>query len=113
MNRYIAGVAEVSELKEDKISRKIIYGDLDKDGDEDVTTLSILGFETGGNFYVQSLAVFSNTDGKFSAVTDIDVGSFTKGYAELKSVKNGKIYIEVNGKNKSYILKDNKLVEFK
>lgn len=110
MNKYIAGVAKVSDLMEHKEERKIIYGDLDNDGDDDVAVLSLLGFKTGGNFYVQSLAVFRNNEGKYNAITDTDVGSFSKGYAELKSIKNGTIIVEVDAKRKNYTLKNNQLI---
>ncbi|MGI8641252.1 MAG: serine/threonine protein kinase [Pyrinomonadaceae bacterium] len=125
INKYLSGIAKVKEFQEFKESRKVFYGDLDNDEDDDAAVLSVMGFKTGGNYYAQILAVFKNDAGTFSAVTDTEVGAKLYRDAEFKSIKNGRIYFDtmtydkdkdaaccpsIKGKT-SYNLSGNKLVE--
>ena len=124
INRYIAGVAKVTGFfEDDKKSRKIVYGDIDDDGDEDAVVFFAL-FPKGGNGDDDYIAVFRNNEGQFVDVTYTKVASRGIRYVELKRIKDGKILLDtfrysdedaqccpsINGKT-SYVLNGNKLVE--
>ncbi|HEY0427059.1 MAG TPA: serine/threonine-protein kinase [Pyrinomonadaceae bacterium] len=125
MNKYLAGVAKVSDFKEMKQSREIHYGDLDNDGDEDVAVLTSMENASGGNDYAQTLAVFRYEDGKYTAVTDENIGGKMFRDAKFKSIKNGRIYFDTMAYDEdkdaaccpsikgstSYMLSGNTLVE--
>lgn len=125
INKYLAGVASVQGYQEFKESRKLHYGDLDGDGDEDVVVDSVMGMKTGGNFYTQVLSAYKNSDGKFTAITDVAIGGKLYRDAEFKSFRNGKIFynLKIYDKDKdpaccpsikgktSYALSGEKLVE--
>lgn len=124
MNKYLAGVAKVEDGVEEKSDREIVYGDLDNDGDDDVIAIQLL-HPDGGNGWWQKLSVFRNENGKFIAVTDIQVGANMHRSADFKSIKNGRIYFDtmtydedkdaaccpsIKGRT-SYVLNANKLIE--
>jgi len=126
INRYISGVAEVSGASEYKEARKIIYGDVDGDRDEDAVVQFTIEGEGGGNYYAFYLAVFRNENGKFKPLTDEVVGGKLKRNVALKQIKNGKIYLDTEDYDKDdgaccpsikgktvYILKNKKLKEVK
>ena len=112
-------------FEDDKKIRKIAYGDLDNDGDEDAVVFFAL-FPKGGNHDTDYLAVFRNTEGKFEPVTDTAVGERGVRYVDLREIKSGKIHLDtskysdqdgqccpsIKGKT-TYILSGNKLVEVK
>lgn len=122
MNRYLAGVAKVKGMEILK-NEKVIYGDLDNDGDEDAAVSSMFGYK-GGNGYGFFLAVFRNDNGQFKSVTDIQTGSKVSRTPTLKQIKNGRIIFNtlslaendpyccpsIKGTT-SYVLKENKLIE--
>lgn len=115
INNYLAAVVKTLGNKkhlEHKDSREVLFGDLDNDGDEVVAAGFVIGFKSGGNWNVVTLAVFRNEDGKFKGVTDEQIGGFFNGYANLKYIKNGKIYVE-NNELVSYKLNGNKVVKGK
>lgn len=130
MNRYIAGVAKVSDSDEYPELRKSVYGDLDADGDDDVVVQFILGEKTknmGAGFsHATHIAIFKNSDGIFEAVTDEFVGGSYDREFHLQEIKNGTIVgkIEVCPEGgrvaaceklqkgiASYVLKNNKIVK--
>ena len=127
IDRYIAGVAKVSDASEYEEARKIIYGDLDGDGDEDAAAqFTLEGVGGGGNNYGFYLAVFRNENGKLTGVTDDAIGGKlnrdvtftkiedgkmlfdTKGYAE----DDGACCPSIEGKT-AYVLEGEKLIEKK
>lgn len=126
IDRYIKGVAKVSDAAEYEQGRKILYGDLDGDGDEDAVAQFTVEGMGGGNNYGFWLAVFRNDGGKFSGVTDEVVGGKMNRNVELEKIEGGKIYLDttsydgddgaccpsIEGKT-SYILQGKKLVENK
>lgn len=104
---------------------KIVYGDLDKDGDLDgIADMSWREAQSGHITTINTrLAVFSNLNGQFSFLTDIDPG--TIGYDPM-TFKNGKILVTEYGwtsddpsccpsiRNKvAYALQGSKLVKVK
>jgi len=91
INRYLAGVAKVSDaVEEDKSLRKIIKGDLDGDGDDDTVVQFILTPNAGNNGAI-CIAVFINDNGKFKGVTDEIVGGNHLRDFEMESVEPGRI----------------------
>ena len=96
-NRYLAGVVKANGHSEYKETRKIVYGDIDNDGDEDaVVGFVLLVPELGMSGYEISIAVFRNNYGKFEGVTDGKVGGrYWRGF-KLVAVANGSILGVVN-----------------
>ncbi len=91
MNRYLAGVAKVSNGdEEDKTLRKVVYGDIDGDGDNDAVVQFVVVPNAGNNSGV-FLAVFINNDGKFKGITDDVVGGNHLRDFEVESVQPGRI----------------------
>jgi len=126
IDKYIAGVAKVSDASEYKEARKILYGDIDGDGDEDAIVQFTIEGMGGGNNYGFSLAAFKNDDGKLTAITDEVVGGKMNREVELKRIEKGVIYLDtkeyaendgaccpsIAGKT-SFVLEGKKLVEKK
>lgn len=126
IDKYIAGVAKVSDGEEYKDARKVLYGDIDGDGDEDAVAQFTVEGMGGGNNYSFELAVFKNDGGKLTAVTDEVVGGKLNRNVELKRIEKGVIYLDtkeyaeddgaccpsIEGKT-SYVLQGKKLVEKK
>lgn len=126
IDKYIAGVAKVSDASEYKEARKILYGDIDGDGDDDAIVQFTIEGMGGGNNYGFSLAAFKNDDGKLTAITDEVVGGKMNREVELKRIEKGVIYLDtkeyaendgaccpsIEGKT-SFVLEGKKLVEKK
>lgn len=126
IEKYIAGVAKVSDADEYKEARKIIYGDLDGDGDEDAAAQFTIEGMGGGNNYTFYLAVFKNENGKFTAVTDEVVGGKLNRDIEFKKIESGKMFFDTKSYGKddgaccpsiagktSFVLEGNKIIEKK
>lgn len=126
INRYIAGVARTSGASEYKEARKIVYGDIDGDGDADAAVQFTIEGAGGGNMYTFYLAVFRNENGKLKVVTDDAVGGKLNRNVTLQQIKAQKIYLDTEEyaendgaccpsiKGKAvYVLKNNKLAEIK
>lgn len=127
IDRYIAGVAKVSDAVEYNEARKIIYGDLDGDGDEDAAAqFTLEGVGGGGNNYSFYLAVFRNEDGKLKGVTDDAIGGKLNRDVTFTKIENGKMLFDTKGYDDddgaccpsiegktAYVLEGNKLVEKK
>lgn len=126
INRYIAGVARTSGASEYKEARKIVYGDVDGDGDADAAVQFTIEGMGGGNNYAFYLAVFRNENGKLKPLTDEVVGGKLNRSVTLQKIGDRKIYLDteeyaendgaccpsIKGKT-VYLLKNNKLTEQK
>lgn len=126
IDRYVAGVAKVSDATEYKEARKIIYGDLDGDGDEDAAAQFTIEGMGGGNNYGFYLAVFRNENGKFAGITDDVIGGKLNRDITLTKIEDGKMLFDtksydtddgaccpsIEGKT-AYILEGKKLIEKK
>lgn len=126
INRYIAGVARTSGASEYREARKILYGDIDGDGDADAAVQFTIEGMGGGNNYAFYLAVFRNENGKLKPLTDEVVGGKLNRNVTLQRIGDRKIYLvteeyaendgaccpSIKGKT-VYILKNNKLTEQK
>lgn len=126
IDRYIAGVAKVSDASEYKEARKIIYGDLDGDGDEDAAAQFTIEGMGGGNNYGFYLAVFRNENGKLKGVTDDAIGGKLNRDVTFTKIENGKMLFDTKGYAEddgaccpsiegktAYVLEGEKLVEKK
>lgn len=110
MNQYISTHGGDSKRK------RVFFGDLDNDGDDDVVTEYGVVLRSG-NFSVM-LAVFRNDDGIFHFVTSEGVAGSGYVNADLTTagIKAGKIYARIengNGEreNTQFSLRGNKLIE--
>lgn len=126
IDRYLAGVAKVSDASEYKEARKIIYGDLDGDGDEDAAAQFTIEGMGGGNNYGFYLAVFKNENGKLKGVTDDVIGGKMNRDVTFTKIENGKMFFDTKGyaeddgaccpsieSKTTYVLEEDKLVEKK
>ncbi len=116
INQTILSILDLSQEETTTIKgRKVFYGDLDKDGDEDVAVEFGWGYK-GGSGGGTHIAIFRNTDGSFEYVTHqafasaVGVTNF-----DLAGIKDGKIFIEVERENKRHtfqlLLEGNNLVD--
>lgn len=91
INQYIASSLKKDELEEtDKKKRKIFYGDLDGDGDDDIAVQYLWNF-IGGNGWGINLAVFRNNDGVFQFAASEGVGGKFSRDFNMTGIKGGKI----------------------
>lgn len=80
---------------EENGKRKIVYGDVDNDGDEDVVVQYDWDFgNDGGSGWGMNLCVFGNNDGEYEWVADKEVGGKSSRKFKLLRVSNGKIWGE-------------------
>jgi hypothetical protein len=126
INSKIKSNLSKEELEEsDKKFRKILYGDLDGDGDEDAVVHYGWSF-IGGNGWGTSLMAITLENSEYSFAADTAVGAKMGRSTELVSVKNGRInlktmsYTEDDGAccpsiegSAVYTLKGGQLVEAK
>jgi hypothetical protein len=73
-------------------ARKVVTGDLDRDGVADLAVLYTIEGQNGSNNYVQYLAVFTRNKGGLVPVTHTVVGGKTNRSVELKSIRNNVIF---------------------
>ncbi|HKF57565.1 MAG TPA: hypothetical protein VKJ45_19050 [Blastocatellia bacterium] len=93
MNRFIKsqeGRARGTEYTE---GRKIVTGDLDRDGTPDIAVLYTLE-GAHGNAYDQFLAVFLSINGKYVNKAQRRVGGRFERNMDLKSIENGKVLFD-------------------
>jgi hypothetical protein len=82
------GAAEIIE------KRKVIFGDVDGDGDKDAVAQYTIEGMGGGNSFAQMLAIFTNQKGVYRFTTEEVVGGkFAYRISNLTSVENGKILL--------------------
>lgn len=72
-------------------ARKMLTGDLNRDGIPDVAVLYTIEGQNGTNDYVQYLAVFVRTKGKLVPVAHTVVGGKMNRDVELESIRNNVI----------------------
>jgi hypothetical protein len=82
------GAAEIIE------KRKVIFGDVDGNGDKDAVAQYTIEGMGGGNSFAQMLAIFTNQKGVYRFTTEEVVGGkFAYRISNLTSVENGKILL--------------------
>src|SRR5438132_950205 len=91
VDNFIATQEKKHKVEEYKEARKVVRGDLNGDGKEDILALYTLEGFGGTNLYLQYLAVFLDQGGSFRYVTHHVVGGKNRRILELQSVRGGVI----------------------
>ena len=96
IDAYIAAQAHRERGEEYKEARKVIAGDLTRDGLPETVVLYTIEGQKGTNLSIQYLAVFVRHEGKLTALTHADVGGRGKSArgVELKSVEDNSILLD-------------------
>lgn len=124
IDKYIAGQAAKEQGEEPDGVRKVIEGDLNRDGVADVAVLYTIEGQNGSNNYVQYVAVFLRKNGKLMFAARAAAGGKNRRAIEITSIKNNAMLFDttaygprdpsccptLKGKTK-YVLAGAKLVE--
>src|SRR5689334_20562294 len=94
INAFITRQAKVERGEEYREARKVVTGDLTRDGQPETVVLYTIEGQGGSNLYIQYLAVFVRRNGKLSPLTHMDVGGKSTRGVELISVKNNSILLD-------------------
>jgi len=97
IDKFISAQAKREHGEEYPDARKVVTGDLDKDGTAETVVLYTIEGQNGSNNHVQYLAVFKRTNGKLAPLTHTPVGSKSYRDVELDSVSNGLINLTTLG----------------
>jgi hypothetical protein len=81
-------------FEEYRDARKVVVGDLTRDGVPETGVLYTIESQRGTNNYVQYVAVFGRGNGRLVAVTHAEVGGKSTRSVELTSVDNNTIHLE-------------------
>lgn len=79
-------------------ARKVVVGDLNRDGVPDLAVLYTIEGEYGANNYAQFLAVFIRAKGGLVPVTHTVVGAKGTSTVELQSIRNNVIFLNTLNK---------------
>jgi hypothetical protein len=94
INAYIQKEARSQGGAEYEEARKVMFGDLDGDGDKDAAVQYTIEGMGGGNSFAQMLAVFTNQRGVYRFAAEEVVGAkFAERTSTLDSISNGKILL--------------------
>jgi hypothetical protein len=88
VDNFIASQATQENGEEYADARKMLTGDLNRDGAADVAVLYTIEGQNGTNNYLQYLAVFIRTKVKLVPVAHTVVGGKLNRNVELQSIKN-------------------------
>lgn len=94
VNGFIAKQAEKESGEEYEPARKILIGDLNRDGVPDLAVLYTIEGQNGTNNYLQYLAVFIRTKGRLVPASHTVVGGKLNRDIELQSIKNNTIRLK-------------------
>jgi len=94
INTFIARQARLERGEEYRDARKVVVGDLTRDGVPETVVLYTIESQRGTNNYVQYVAVFARGNGRLVAVTHTEVGGKSTRSVELTSVDNNTIHLE-------------------
>src|SRR5689334_17874307 len=94
IDAYISRQAGRERGEEYREARKVVQGDLMRDGVPETVVLYTIEGQGGGNLYVQYLAVFGQRDGKLSPLTHAEVGGKSVRSVELESVDKNSILLD-------------------
>jgi hypothetical protein len=124
IDRFIERQAAKEDGSEPDGIRKVITGDLNRDGIADTAVLYTIEGQNGTNNYVQYLAVFLSRNGRLVYAAHTPVGGKNRRSIELTSIKNNVMLFDTTGYAKrdpaccptikgrtSYALVGNKLTE--
>jgi hypothetical protein len=94
INAHIRKEARSQGAAEIREKRKVLFGDVDGDGDEDAVAQYMIEGMGGGNSFAQMLAIFTNQKGVYRFTTEEVVGGkYAYRTSKLISIENGKIYL--------------------
>jgi len=91
MDEFISKQAKQEDGEEYRDARKMLAGDLNRDGVPDVAVLYTIEGQNGTNNYLQYLAVFVRTKGKLIPAAHTVVGGKLNRDVDLQSIKNNLI----------------------
>lgn len=94
INNFIAKQAAREAGEEYADARKVVAGDLNGDGTDDLAVLYTIEGQHGSNNHVQYLAVFFRVKGQLVAVTHAAVGGKSNRAVELESISKGGILLK-------------------
>ena len=92
IEKFIEKQATQEDGEEYEDARRVIAGDLNRDGVSDVAVLFTIEGQNGTNNYVQYLAVFVRTNGALVPTAHTVVGGKLNRDVELQSIKNNVIF---------------------
>lgn len=88
IDKFISAQAKREHGEEYEEARKVVTGDLTKDGVADTVVLYTIEGQNGSNNHVQYLAVFTRASGELVVLTRTSVGSKSYRDVELDSITN-------------------------
>ena len=91
VDQFISKQAKQEDGEEYADARKMLVGDLNRDGVPDVAVLYTIEGQNGTNNYLQYLAVFVRTKGKLVPAAHTVVGGKLNRDVDLQSIKNNLI----------------------
>ena len=94
IDHFIEKQATQENGEEYKDARKMLLGDLNRDGVPDFAVLYTIESQNGTNNYLQYLAVFIRAKGKLVPVAHTVVGGRLNRNVELQSIKNNVIHFK-------------------
>jgi hypothetical protein len=94
IDSFIAQQAKRERGEEYKEARKVMTGDLTRDGEPETVVLYTIEGQGGSNLYIQYLAIFTRKNGKLTTLTHVDVGGKSTRGVELTSVENNSILLD-------------------
>jgi hypothetical protein len=97
IDKFISAQATRDHGEEYPDARKVVTGDLDKDGVPETVVLYTIEGQNGSNNHVQYLAVFTRANRQLVHLTHTSVGSKSYRDAELDSISNGLINLTTLG----------------
>ena len=96
IDKFISAQATREHGEEYPDARKVVNGDLDKDGVAETVVLYTIEGQNGSNNHVQYLAVFTRANRQLVHLTHTSIGSKIYRDVELDSVTNGLINLTTN-----------------
>ena len=97
IDKYIARQAAKELGEEPDGVRKVVEGDLNRDGVADVAVLYTIEGQNGSNNYVQYLAVFLRNNGKLRFAARAAAGGKSRRAIEITSIKDNAMLFETTG----------------
>lgn len=97
IDKFISAQAKREQGEEYPDARKVVTGDLDKDGVPETVVLYTIEGQNGSNNHVQYLAVFTRANRQLVLLTHTSIGSKSYRDVELDSISNGLINLTTMG----------------
>jgi len=91
IEKFISAQAKREHGEEYEEARKVVSGDLTRDGVAETVVLYTIEGQNGSNNHIQYLAVFTRASGGLVPLTHSSIGSKSYRDAELDSIKDGMI----------------------